>query len=179
MTTPTIFESLRVLDLSRGFAGALVTMVLADNGAEVTRVEAPPEAIDAADPSRAAAGYRQWQRGKARRVADLKDPADLARVRELALGADVLVESFRPGVLERLGLGYEGLAEANPGLVYCAISGFGPKGQHRDYKAYEGVVQAKAGRMMDFGNTFALGRPAFAAVPVASFGPAQAALQGI
>src|SRR5205823_287000 len=107
--------------------------VLADAGAEVVRVE--PRG---GDPGWALPAYQQWQRGKQIRELDLKHGEDLAQARALAESADVLVESMRPGVMDRLGLGDAALAVANPRLVYCAISGFGEDGPLREYAGYEG-----------------------------------------
>ena len=134
-------------------------MVMADNGATVTHIEPPPDSGRPADPSKAGAGYRQWQRGKETLALDLKDPQDAGRARQLAHEADVLVEAFRPGVMDRLGLGYEPVAQANPSLVYCSITGFGTRGKYQNVKGYEAVVAAVAGRLVDEGNTFGLGRP--------------------
>ncbi len=177
MTKPGVFDGLTAIDLTRGFAGALVGMVMADNGARVIRVEPAAASQAAPDPSAGAAGYVQWQRGKEIRELDLKDERGRSEVGSLAERADVLIESFRPGVMERLELGYPELSARNPGLVYCSISGFGPRGRYRRFKGYEGAVAAIAGRHMDMGRS--LGRPVFAAVPVASFGASQMALQGV
>ncbi|MBV9512366.1 MAG: CoA transferase [Caulobacteraceae bacterium] len=179
MNQPTVFDGLKVVDLTHGFAGALTTMIMADNGAAVTRIEPPEGCGYRGEPNRDSAGLRQWRRGKARLVLDLKTPAGIEPAKALVREADVLVAAFRPGVLERLGLGYEALAADNPRLVYCAITGFGPRGKYRDLPGYEGVVMALAGRMVDFGSLFNLDRPAFTAPPMAGFGASQAALQGI
>jgi crotonobetainyl-CoA:carnitine CoA-transferase CaiB-like acyl-CoA transferase len=165
---------LRVLDFGRGMAGALATMILADAGAEVIRIEPP-----AGDPFWAQPAYLQWQRGKKSRVLDLKTEADRAVARELADGADVLVESFRPGVAERLGVGAAELMTRNPRLVYASITGFGAGGPYAGYAGYEGIVAAKGGRMLQFGNQLPRGGPVFAAAPVAGYGAAQMALHGI
>ena len=154
MTKPGVLDGLTAVDLTRWFAGALVGMVMADNGARVIRVEPSAASQAAPDPSAGAAGYVQWQRGKEIRELDLKDERGRSEVRSLAERADVLIESFRPGVMERLELGYPELSARNPGLVYCSISGFGPKGRYRRFKGYEGAVAAIAGRHMDMG-TFA------------------------
>jgi crotonobetainyl-CoA:carnitine CoA-transferase CaiB-like acyl-CoA transferase len=177
MNTPTVLEGLKALDLTRGLSGAIATMVLADNGARVTRVES--SGTQGADFSTGLPGYHQWHRGKETVQADLTSRGDLEKVRGIAAQADVVVETMRPGAMERLGLGYDTLKADNPGVVYCAITGFGPKGAYQGYKGYDGTVQAKVGRMNDFGVTFGLGRPVFSAVPVAAFGASQAALQGI
>lgn len=179
MSTPTVFEGITVLDFTQGFAGAIVTMVMADNGASVTRIEPSVGSGRSRDPSERQAGYRQWHRGKRRLGVDLKDGNDANHVSTLAAHADVLVEAFRPGKMEKLGFDYETLAQSNPRLVYCSITGFGTKGKYRSYKAYEAVVAAVAGKMVDEGKAFGLGRPAMQAAPVASFGASQCALQGI
>jgi crotonobetainyl-CoA:carnitine CoA-transferase CaiB-like acyl-CoA transferase len=124
---------LRVVDLTRMLAGPYVTMLLADLGAEVVKVEPPTgdpmRAVGpfrADDTTRAFGGYFQSiNRNKRSVVIDLKQPHGRAQLRELAAEADVLVENFRPGVMERLGVGYELLSERNPRLVYAAVRGFG------------------------------------------------------
>src|SRR5262245_58537974 len=165
---------LRVLDFSWGMAGALATLILADAGADVIKVE-PPDG----DPFWSEPAYLQWQRGKQSLCLDLKRDAGRARARDLAAGADVLVESFRPGAAERLGIGYADLRETNPGLVYCAITGFGSGGPYARYAGYEGIVAAKAGRMVQLAGQLPRSGPIFAAPPVGSYGAAQTALQGI
>lgn len=174
-TRPTVFQGLNVLDLSRGFAGALATMVMADNGAAVVRVER----AGAADPLAALPGYHQWHRGKERIELDLREEAGLARAVQLAHEADVLVETLPPGTAEALGLDYATLSAKNPGLVHCSITGFGERGRYAGYKDHEGVVAAVAGRMREFGRMFGVDRPVFPSVRVASFGASQTALQGI
>ena len=106
-------------------------------------------------------------------VADLGTEQGRAQARRLAAQVDVLVESWRPGVAERLGLSYEALAADNASLVYCSITGFGPTGPYARLKGYEAIVGAKAGTMA------AEDRPRFAAIPGATFAAAQGALQGI
>jgi len=167
---PAVLEGVRVLDLSARMSGALTTMLLADFGAEVVKVEPP-----GGDPDRGQAAFVTWGRGKRSIVADLKSSAGQDRIRALAAAADVLVTSWRPGVAERLGLGYAQLSQTNPRLIYCAITGFGPRGPWANIKGYEGVVAAKAGVMTPADG----GRPRFTAVPGASFGAAHGALQGI
>jgi crotonobetainyl-CoA:carnitine CoA-transferase CaiB-like acyl-CoA transferase len=166
MTGP--LDGIRVLDVSSGLAGAVATMVLCDNGAEVIKLEPP-----GGDPQRSLPAFAQWHRGKQSAVADLRTDDGRRRAQELAAEADVLVQAWRPGVAERLGLGYDGLSGSNPGLVYCSISGFGPGGPYAGIKGYEAIVGAKAGTMAGED------RPRFAALPGASFGAAQGALQGI
>ncbi len=161
-------DGIRVLDMSSGLAGAIATMVLCDNGAEVIKVEPP-----GGDPQRGLPAFAQWHRGKKGVVADLRSEDGLRQAQRLAAEADVLVQAWRPGVAERLGLGYDALADANPGLVYCSITGFGRRGPYATIKGYEAIVGAKAGTMAGED------RPRFAALPGASFGASQGALQGI
>ena len=139
-----VLNGLRVLDLSWGIAGPMATMLLADHGADVTKIEAPD-----GDPFRSFSGYRVWARGKRSAVLDLKDDADAAVFRNLVRGADVLVESFSPGTTSRLGISYERLAEINPRLVYCSITGYGAEGAHADRPAYDALVAARTGQQWE------------------------------
>ena len=148
---PTALGGLNVLDFSRVLAGPLATMVLGDLGAAVTKIESP-----AGDDTRQwgppydAAGdatyFQSVNRNKRSVVLDLADPADLAGARSMAREADVVVENFRPGVTERFGLDYGSLREANPGLVYCSITGFGA-GKGAALPGYDLLVQALGGLM--------------------------------
>jgi len=99
---PGVLEGLRVLDLARGLAGSLAGVYLSDQGAEVIKVEPP-----GGDPTRAWSASRVWNRGKQSVVLDLKEPRDRGRFERLVATADVLLESFRPGTMESLGLGYD------------------------------------------------------------------------
>lgn len=144
-------EGVRVLDLSRVLAGPYATMVLADLGADVVKVEQPGRGDDTRQWGPPFAGgesayFLSVNRNKRSLEADLKQEKDLAKVKRLAAGADVLIENLRRGGLERLGLGYETLREENPGLVYCSIMGFGP-GEDEDRPGYDFLVQARAGVM--------------------------------
>jgi crotonobetainyl-CoA:carnitine CoA-transferase CaiB-like acyl-CoA transferase len=148
---PSALEGLKVLDFSRVLAGPLATMVLGDLGAVVTKVESPagddtrqwgPPYDEAGD----ATYFQAVNRNKESLVLDLTDSADLARAQQLAAEADVLVENFRPGVTERFGLDYESLREANPGLIYCSVTGFGA-GQGATLPGYDLLVQAVGGLM--------------------------------
>ena len=124
-------EGVRVLDLSRVLAGPYATMVLGDLGADVLKVEHPERGDDTRHWGPPFAGgesayFLSINRNKRSIGVDLKDPDGLERVKKLAAGADVVIENWRRGALEKLGLGYEKLREANPDLVYCSITGFGP-----------------------------------------------------
>jgi crotonobetainyl-CoA:carnitine CoA-transferase CaiB-like acyl-CoA transferase len=143
---------LRILDFSRVLAGPLATMVLADLGATVIKVERPGGGDETRTwgPPFDAAGHATYfqavNRNKHNVVLDLADPAGQARARELAAGADVVVENFRPGVMRRLGLDDEALRAANPALVYCSITGFGA-GPGATLPGYDLLVQALGGLM--------------------------------
>ncbi|HMB75569.1 MAG TPA: CoA transferase [Kiloniellaceae bacterium] len=154
-----ILNGLRVLDLSRMLSGPYCTMMLADHGAEVIKIEDPrgdssrnngPYRAD--DPDREWAGYFvSLNRNKKSVQLDLKSTEGKAAFRRLAATADVVVENFRPGVMERLGLSYESLAAENPRLVYAAIRGFGDprsgKSPYADWPSYDVVAQAMGGLM--------------------------------
>jgi len=167
-------DGLRVVDFSWWMAGPLATMVLADHGAEVIKVE-PPEG----DPARDLPAFQTWNRGKESVVLDLKTDDGRSRAGELLRWADVAVVAFRPGVAERLGIGYERARELNPRLVYASITGYGEVGRNRDLKGYEALVSAKSGRMMMFERIADRPGPAYPAVPVASFSTAMLAVQGV
>jgi crotonobetainyl-CoA:carnitine CoA-transferase CaiB-like acyl-CoA transferase len=149
---PSALDNLRVLDFSRVLAGPFATMLLADLGAAVTKVERPGIGDDTRswgppyDDAGEATYFASVNRSKDSVVLDLGDAADLARARALALEADVLVENFRPGVMDRLGLGYDDLAVANPGLIYCSVTGFG-RGGGAALPGYDLLIQAVGGLM--------------------------------
>ena len=145
-------DGLVVLDFSRVLAGPLATMVFADLGAGVVKVERPGSGDDTRawgppwDATGEATYFLSVNRGKRSEALDLRDPGDARRARALAAGADVVVENFRPGVMDRLGLGYEALAADNPALVYCSITGFGA-GAGAQRPGYDLLVQAVGGLM--------------------------------
>ncbi|WP_424972462.1 CaiB/BaiF CoA transferase family protein [Dinoroseobacter sp. S76] len=152
---PAPLSGVRVLDLTNVLAGPYCCYQLALMGAEVIKVERPGSGDLArqlgADPARNAANmgisFLAQNAGKFSMTLDLKAPAGKALLKRLVATADVLVENFRPGVMERLGLGYEVLREANPRLIYCAISGFGQDGPRKDDPAYDQIVQGVSGAM--------------------------------
>jgi crotonobetainyl-CoA:carnitine CoA-transferase CaiB-like acyl-CoA transferase len=140
-----------VLDLTRVLAGPAATLALADLGAEVIKVEPP----GTGDETRSFPPFRDGEshyylsvnRGKKSIVVDLKTAAGVELVRDLAAKCDVLVENYRPGVMDRLGLGYAALSAVNPRLIYCAISGFGMTGPLRDRPSFDIVLQALSGAL--------------------------------
>ena len=143
-------EGVRVLDLTRVLAGPYCTALLADLGAEIIKLEPP-----AGDDYRHIGPFREGEsalftlsnRGKRSIALNLKDPRGLEAALALADGCDVVVENFRPGVADKIGLGAAALRERKPGLIYCSISGFGQAGPFRDLPAYDLVVQAMSGLM--------------------------------
>jgi len=135
-----VLDGIRVLDLSWGIAGPMATMLLADHGAAVTKIEPP-----GGDPFRGQLGYHAWNRGKRSAILNLKDAGDLELFRRLAAQADVLVESFRPGVTERLGIDYATLSQTNPRLIYTSITGYGRNNEHSDRPGYDALVAARSG----------------------------------
>jgi len=171
-----ICEGLNVVEMGAGsIAGSLVGMVLADAGARVIKIEPPDgDRLRTAEPS----GFLVWNRGKESLVADLRGSAGQQAARDLAERADVVVEGFSPGVTTSWGLGAETLRAANPSLVHCAITGFGPTGPYAHLKGYDSVVAAKLGLWARGAFSFRDG-PLMFPVPWGSFGCAMQAIAGI
>ncbi len=141
-------EGVRVIDFSIMMAGPYCTRFLADMGAEVIKVETPDgDHIRNLEPLRTgrSAYFGHMNCGKRSVVLDLKKPAAVEAAKGLVSKADIVVENFRPGVAERLGVDYETLAGADARLIYCSISGFGQTGPAADRPAYAQVVQASSG----------------------------------
>ena len=151
------YAGLRVLELARVLAGPWIGQTLADLGAEVIKVESPegdetrrwgPPFLANADGSAADAAYfHSCNRGKESLVLDFRRMEDRERVVALAREADVLIENFKVGGLEKYGLDYASLARLNPALVYCSISGFGQEGRYAVRPGYDFVAQAMSGLM--------------------------------
>ncbi|GAA4750017.1 CoA transferase [Nocardioides endophyticus] len=167
-------DGVRVVELAHVAAGPFAGMLLADLGADVVKVEPPtgdqmrgwpPFADDGEE--RFSHNFASVNRNKRSVVADLKDPVDLSRAQALVAAADVVVENYRPGVLDRLGLGYSTVSEGHPGLVYCSISGYGLTSPYRDDGAYDVVIQGMSGLMSVTGEPD--GNPVKAGVPVGDF----------
>ena len=154
MSTP-LLDGVRVLDLTNVLAGPVAGYQLALLGADVVKVEVPGAGDLArqlgADPGlsarRLGASFLAQNGGKRSVTVNLKTDGGRDVFRRLLAGADVLVENFRPGVLERLGFGWQDLRREHPGLVYCAVSGFGATGPDSDRPAYDQVVQGLSGVM--------------------------------
>jgi len=144
-------QGLRVLDLTQMMAGPLGTMLLGDLGADVVKIEAPDGEISRTMGDTFVGGesdfFLSLNRNKRSVVLDLKTRAGVDALKALVVRADVLIENFRPGTAERLGIGYDTLQQINPRLVYCAVSGFRSDGPDRDRAATDPVVQAMSGLM--------------------------------
>jgi succinate--hydroxymethylglutarate CoA-transferase len=167
----------RVVELAHVAAGPFTGMLLADLGADVVKLEPPagdqmrgwpPFAVDPDDDQRRFShNFASVNRNKRSVVVDLKDPDDLARARALVAAADVVVENYRPGVLDRLGLGYDEVSAGHRGLIYASISGYGLTSPYASDGAYDVVVQGMSGLMSVTG--FPDGGPVKAGVPVGDF----------
>ncbi len=144
-------QGIRVLDFTRVLAGPSASLALADLGAEVLKVEPP----GTGDETRLFPPLRENEshyflsvnRGKKSIVVDLKNDAGVALVKALAPKCDILIENYLPGVMDRLGVGYETLSAINPRLIYCAISGYGMTGPLRDRPSFDIVLQAMSGAL--------------------------------
>ncbi len=145
-------EGVTVLDFSQFLAGPSCALRLGDLGARVIKVERP----EGGDASRGlyladlpfdqdSALFHAINRGKLSVAADLKDPADLARVKALVASADVMIHNFRPGIMERLGLGWDDISALNPRMIYAGVSGYGPTGPWRDRPGQDLLVQSLSG----------------------------------
>jgi len=178
---PAPLEGLRVVDLTENLAGPFCTMILADMGADVVKVERPgigdesrrfPPFLDGES-----AGYLTLHRGKRSVLLDLKDARGREAFLRLVGRADVLGEAFRPGTLERLGLGSTTLRAAHPRLVVCSLSGYGQTGPYRERGGYDLIAQAMGGLMSVTGEP---GRPpAKCGLPVTDMGCGMWAAIGI
>ncbi len=171
----------RVLDLTQFLAGPYATMILGDLGAEVIKVEPPQgDATRTIPPNFVgdeSAYYLSINRNKRSIVVDLKKPQGRELVLRLAKASDIVIENNRPGVVDRLGLGYAELSQANPKIIWASISGFGQDGPYRDYPAYDMIVQALSGGMSLTGEA---GRPAVrAGIPIGDLAAGMYSVIGI
>ncbi|MBU1360716.1 MAG: CoA transferase [Gammaproteobacteria bacterium] len=173
-------EGIKVLDLSQFLPGPHLTMMMADHGADVIRIEAP-----SGEPTREIGkkqgGTTVWfnntHRGKRSVVLDLKQPAGVAAFLQLAREADVVIEAFRTGVVDRLGVGHAAVRAVNPRIVYCSISAFGQVGPLAGRVAHDLSIEAESGLVSL--NTGHDGRPTLPCVPAADMAGSLMALSGI
>ena len=153
-------RGLKVLDFGHYIAGPLLGMLLSDQGAEVIKIERP-----GGDPARQELAFATWNRGKRSVVLDLKTVAGQDAAQRLATGSDIVIENFRPGVADRLGIGYEQLAAANDGLIYCSLPGYGEKHPDRTRQGWEPVIGAATGLYPSVEGSEA---PLYSPLPIAS-----------
>jgi len=167
-------EGVTVVDLTRALAGPYATLMLADAGAEVIKVERPGKGDDTrawgppfvGEPGAEESTYfLSVNRSKKSVVLDFKDPGDIERLKDLVRRADVLVENFRPGVMERMGLGESDLEDLNPRLVYLSITGFGEGGPEGHKPGFDQIAQGEGGLMSFTGPVG--GPPTKVGVPIA------------
>jgi len=148
---PLPLEGIRVLDVSRVLAGPFCSMLLGDMGADVVKVERVGRGDDSRSVGETIAGestyFMVMNRNKRGVTLDFRDPEGLELLKRLASHADVLVENFRAGTMEAMGLGWETLHELNPRLIVASISGFGQSGPYADYAAFDMIIQAMSGMM--------------------------------
>jgi crotonobetainyl-CoA:carnitine CoA-transferase CaiB-like acyl-CoA transferase len=173
-TRPLPLEGIRVLDVSQVMAGPYCSMLLGDMGADVIKIEPP----GTGDQTRGSMGFKMkgsdsmgflnMNRNKRSIALNLKSEAGREVFRKLVESADILVENYRPGVMKKLGCGYEDLAKINPGLIYASISGFGQSGPWSTRPGFDLMAQAMSGVMSVTGHPG--GPPVKAGVPVADIG---------
>ena len=145
-------DGVKVIELAHIMAGPVCGLMLADLGAEVIKVEKVPGGDDTRrtlppDIEGESAAFMMMNRNKRGIAVDLKTEAGQAVVRRLILGADVVVENYRRGTMERFGLGYEALSHENPGLIYCSLSGFGRSGPYAERAGFDLIAQGMSGLM--------------------------------
>ncbi len=153
-------RGVQVLDFGQYIPGPLLGMLLSDQGADVIKVERP-----GGDPARSEPAFATWNRGKRSVVIDLKTAEGQASAQALAKKADIVIENYRPGVADRLGIGYETLSKDNPSLLYVSIPGFGEDSPHRNERGWEGIVSASTGTYQPYDDTE---EPLFLPLPTAS-----------
>lgn len=174
-------EGVKVLELALFLPGPHLAMMMADHGADVIKIEPYPAGEPARELGLRKAGMSVWfqnaNRGKRSLRLNLKDPRGREVFMRLAESADVVVESFRPGVVDRLGVGYAEVARRAPQIIYCSLSAFGQTGVYRDKPAHDLAMEAMAGLLsVTLGQD---GKPAMPGVPVADLAGSLMALSGI
>ena len=173
-------EGIKVLDLSMFLPGPHLTMMMADHGADVIRIE-PPTGEPTRDIGKRQGDMSVWfqntHRNKRSVVLDLKQTEAVQAFLQLARDADVVIEAFRPGVVDRLGVGYEAVRAVNPRIVYCSISGFGQTGPNAKRVAHDLSIEAESGVVsLNVGSD---GRPVIPCIPAADMAGSLMALSGI
>ena len=169
-----VLKGVRVIDLTRGPAGGLATMIMADFGAEVLVIDAPePHGVDQI------ASAPMWHRGKRRLTLDLKEAGQRNTLEKLLAGADVCLFNWRSQKLQAQALDFDSVHARHPHLIYCHISGFGSYGPKANYPGYEHLTAAASGRMQAFAGICDRAGPVYSALQVGTHATAQSALSGI
>ncbi len=172
MTAP--LDGLTVIDLSNTLTGTQMSQVLTDFGAKTVHVEPP-----GGSPLREQPAWPFWGRGKMSIALDLRNADDVETAHSLISNADIVIETWRPGVAERLGLSYEDLAGFNPRLIYASVTGFGRDNPLSHLKGYEPIVMAKIGGLDAFSDLSDRPGPSFVSTPYCSWSAGQLGLHGI
>ena len=159
--TAGALRDIQVIEFGQYVPGPMLGMLLADQGANVIKVERP-----GGDPARPEPAFATWNRGKRSVILDLKTDAGRENARRLSARADVVIENFRPGVAERLGIGYDALSAANPGLIYCSLPGYGAEHPSRNAPGWDPVISAETGLYPE--TDASGGEPLFTPLPIAS-----------
>ena len=154
-------RDIQVVEFGQYVPGPMLGMLLADQGAHVIKVERP-----GGDPARSEPAFATWNRGKHSAILDLKTDAGRQNAQRLAANADVVIENFRPGVAERLGIGYDALSAANPRLIYCSLPGYGAEHPARRQPGWDPVIGAQTGLYPE--TDASAGEPLFTPLPLAS-----------
>ena len=173
-------DGIKVLDLSQFLPGPHFTMMMADHGADVIRIESPegePTRSIGARQDGQSVWFRNTHRGKRSVVLNLKQPQAVAAFMQLARDADVIVEAFRPGVVDRLGIGYAQVKAVNPRIVYCSIAAFGQTGPYAKRPAHDVSIEAESGLLSL--NLGADGQPVLPCLPAADMAGSLMAMNGV
>ena len=182
MIAPGALHGIRILDFTRHMAGPYATVTLSDHGADVIKIESLPNGDHARTGGVHSVGdqsavFLMWNRGKRSLALDMRRPEGLGVVRRMIANADVLIENYRPGVADEIGIGYEAMSAINPRLVYVALSAFGPRGPLAPFPGTDPVIQAWSGVMSVTGE--AEGGPLLVGVPVADYTGSMLAVQAV
>jgi len=178
MTSNAALSGLRVLDCTHVIAGAWCSMMLADMGADVVKIEPPAGEVTRGHPKAKFKAFDFVNRNKRAIAVDLSKSEGAAVVRRLAETADIFVENYRPGTLTKMGLAYDDLAAVNPALIYCSVSGFGLDGPYADRGGFDLIAQGMSG-IMSFTGGAGADRPVAAGVPLSDLNAGTFAALGI
>lgn len=176
MQTKTALGGIKVVCFGMGGAAPLATATLSDFGAEVIKIEPPTGDWSRTTPG---LGTREFNRNKKGIAVDLKSPEGKDLVWKLIADADVVMESFRPGVIDRLGFGYQAVKAVRPQIVYCSVSAYGQDGPWKDRPGVDGIIQAISGIMSVLGDEEANKEPIKVSFPVVDMTAGLLAAQGI